>query len=88
MHGELLAVLDLSCEARPFGFDAASVVQLYATTIENRLLHAQAAQQLQMRFQAQPRGWPGSGVPNAAPFGAADASVAASEQIRDAEAQA
>ena len=38
MHGGLVAVLDITVESRAFGFDAASVVGLYATTIENRPL--------------------------------------------------
>ena len=42
VHGQLAAVLDLTCESRPFGFDAAAVVALYATTIENQLLRAQS----------------------------------------------
>ena len=42
VHGRLAAVLDISVESRRFGFDAASMVALYATTIENRLLQAQS----------------------------------------------
>ena len=52
VHGRLAAVLDITVEARPFGFDAASMVALYATTIENRLLQAQSADLLVLRFQA------------------------------------
>ena len=37
-RGELVAVLDLSCESRDFQFDAAALVHLFATAIENRLL--------------------------------------------------
>jgi sigma-54 dependent transcriptional regulator, acetoin dehydrogenase operon transcriptional activator AcoR len=51
-RGELVAVLDLSCEMQPFRFDAASVVRLYATAIENRLLSAQSRQHVLLRFQA------------------------------------
>ena len=51
-RGELVAVLDLSCEMQPFRFDAASVVRLYATAIENRLLSAQSRQHVVLRFQA------------------------------------
>ena len=40
--GRLAGVLDITMEARRFGFDAASMVALYATTIENRLLQAVA----------------------------------------------
>jgi sigma-54 dependent transcriptional regulator, acetoin dehydrogenase operon transcriptional activator AcoR len=54
VHGRLAAVLDITVEARPFGFDAASMVALYATTIENRLLQAQSADLLVLRFQASP----------------------------------
>jgi transcriptional regulator of acetoin/glycerol metabolism len=52
--GELAGVLDLTVEARRFGFDAASMVALYATTIENRLLQAQSRDHLILRFQASP----------------------------------
>ena len=54
VHGRLAAVLDVTVESRPFGFDAASMVALYATTIENRLLLAQSAGRLVLRFQASP----------------------------------
>jgi mannose-6-phosphate isomerase-like protein (cupin superfamily) len=47
-------VLDLTVEARRFGFDAASMVALYAPTIENRLLQAQSRDHLILRFQASP----------------------------------
>jgi transcriptional regulator of acetoin/glycerol metabolism len=47
-------VLDLSIETRPFGFDAASLVGAYASAIENRLLKAQAREQLVLQFQAHP----------------------------------
>ena len=52
--GRLAGVLDLTVEARRFGFDAASMVALYATTIENRLLQAQSRDHLILRFQASP----------------------------------
>jgi sigma-54 dependent transcriptional regulator, acetoin dehydrogenase operon transcriptional activator AcoR len=52
--GRLVAVLDVSIEHRPFGFDAASVVGVYATAIENRWLLAQAQDQLVLHFQASP----------------------------------
>ncbi|MET3465351.1 helix-turn-helix domain-containing protein [Variovorax atrisoli] len=52
--GQLAGVLDLTVEARRFGFDAASMVALYATTIENRLLQAQSRDHLILRFQASP----------------------------------
>ncbi|MDM0009831.1 helix-turn-helix domain-containing protein [Variovorax sp. J22G73] len=54
VSGELAGVLDLTAEARRFGFDAASMVALYATTIENRLLQAQSRDHLILRFQASP----------------------------------
>ncbi|MGJ7613296.1 MULTISPECIES: helix-turn-helix domain-containing protein [unclassified Variovorax] len=54
VNGQLAGVLDLTAEARRFGFDAASVVALYATTIENRLLQAQSRDHLILRFQASP----------------------------------
>ena len=53
-HGRLAGVLDLSVEGQRFGFDAGSMVGLYATTIENRLLQAQSGAQLILRFQASP----------------------------------
>jgi transcriptional regulator of acetoin/glycerol metabolism len=54
VHGRLAAVLDLTVESQRFGFDAASVVALYATTIENRLLQAQSQDTVVLRFQASP----------------------------------
>jgi sigma-54 dependent transcriptional regulator, acetoin dehydrogenase operon transcriptional activator AcoR len=54
VHGRLAAVLDITVESRHFGFDAASMVALYATTIENRLLQAQSSDRLVLRFQASP----------------------------------
>ena len=51
-RGELVAVLDLSCEARDFQFDAAALAHLYATSIENRLLTRQSKPQVLLRFQA------------------------------------
>ena len=51
-RGELVAVLDLSCESRAFQFDAASVVHLFATSIENRLLSRQTKSHVLLRFQA------------------------------------
>lgn len=52
--GHLVAVLDLSIEHRPFGFDAASVVGMYATAIENRWLLARSQDHLVLQFQASP----------------------------------
>ncbi len=50
-RGRLAGVLDLSIEARPFGFDAAALVGMYATAIENRLLQAGAGEHLVLQFQ-------------------------------------
>ena len=54
VHGRLAAVLDVSSESRPFGFDAAAVVALYATTIENQLLRAQSSEHIVVRLQTSP----------------------------------
>lgn len=54
VQGALAAVLDVSTEARPFGFDAAALVGVYATMIENRLLQAQSREHLILCFQADP----------------------------------
>lgn len=51
-HGELVGVLDLSCEEREFQFDAAALAHLFATSIENRLLAHQSKPHLLLRFQA------------------------------------
>jgi sigma-54 dependent transcriptional regulator, acetoin dehydrogenase operon transcriptional activator AcoR len=50
-RGRLAGVLDLTIEARPFGFDAAALVGVYATAIENRLLQAGASEHLVLQFQ-------------------------------------
>lgn len=49
-YGNVAAVLDLSMEGRPFGFDATALVSQYATAIENRWLLAQARDQLVLHF--------------------------------------
>ncbi len=49
--GQVAGVLDLTVEARPFGFDAAALVGIYATAIENRLLQAEAGEHLVLQFQ-------------------------------------
>ncbi|MGE0348222.1 helix-turn-helix domain-containing protein [Hydrogenophaga sp.] len=54
IHGHLAGVLDVSIEAGRFHFDAASVVGMYATTIENRLLQLQSVEHLVLHFQASP----------------------------------
>jgi transcriptional regulator of acetoin/glycerol metabolism len=53
-QGRLAGVLDLSGEGSAFGFHAASMVGLYATRIENRLLQMQSREHLVVRFQADP----------------------------------
>lgn len=74
VHGRLAAVLDITAEARPFGFDAASMVALYATTIENRLLLAQSSDRLVLRFQASPAllGTPLEALAGVAPDGSVE----------------
>ncbi|MDO9029986.1 MAG: helix-turn-helix domain-containing protein [Hydrogenophaga sp.] len=54
VRGRIVGVLDLSTESRGFGFDAASVVGVFATSIENRLLLAQSDGHLVLHFQAAP----------------------------------
>lgn len=53
-RGQLAGVLNISSEGLPFDFDAAAVVSLYATSIENRLLTAQANEHLLLRLQVSP----------------------------------
>jgi sigma-54 dependent transcriptional regulator, acetoin dehydrogenase operon transcriptional activator AcoR len=50
-QGRLAGVLDLTAESRHFGFDAAALVGVYATAIENRLLQAGAGEHLVLQFQ-------------------------------------
>lgn len=54
VHGRVAAVLDVTLEGRHFEFDAASMVGVYATSIENRLLLAQSREHVLLRFQASP----------------------------------
>jgi transcriptional regulator of acetoin/glycerol metabolism len=54
VQGRIAAVLDVTSESRPFGFDAAAVVGLYATTIENRLLQAQSNEHIVVHLQTSP----------------------------------
>jgi len=54
IHGKIAGVLDISSEGMPFNFDAATVVGFYASSIENRLLIAQSAEHLIVRFQISP----------------------------------
>ena len=52
--GRVAAVLDISTEGRPFGFDAAQVVAWHATAIENQWLLADAATPMVLRLHLQP----------------------------------
>lgn len=54
IHQQVAGVLNLSIEAPSFGFDAASMVALHATAIENRLLQAQSHEHIVVRLQAMP----------------------------------
>lgn len=52
--GQVAAVLDISTEGGPFGFDAAQVVAWHATAIENQWLQAAVATPLVLRLHLQP----------------------------------
>lgn len=54
ISGQLAGVLDISREGSAFDFDAAAVVSLYATSIENRLLTGQAKEHLVLKLQVSP----------------------------------
>jgi sigma-54 dependent transcriptional regulator, acetoin dehydrogenase operon transcriptional activator AcoR len=54
IQGQLAGILDISSEGVPFKFDPASVVSLYAASIENRLLVAQSRDLLIVKFQFLP----------------------------------
>ncbi len=54
VHGRIAGVLDVSSESRPFGFDAAAVVGMAATSIENRLLRAQSTEHIVVHLQTAP----------------------------------
>jgi transcriptional regulator of acetoin/glycerol metabolism len=54
IHQELAGVLNVSIESHSFGFDAASMVALHATSIENRLLQAQSREHIVVRLQTMP----------------------------------
>jgi sigma-54 dependent transcriptional regulator, acetoin dehydrogenase operon transcriptional activator AcoR len=71
IHGQTAGVLDLTSESRPFGFDAAAVVGLYATAIENHLLRAQSAEHIVIQLQTSPAflGTPMEGLAGIAPDG-------------------
>lgn len=53
-HGVVVAVLDLTIDSQPFGFDAQWLVQAYAGTIENNLRIAQTRQQVLVRLHSSP----------------------------------
>ena len=63
-HGTIVAVLDLSIEGRPFGFDARWLVQAYANTIESTLRISQTRQQVLLRLHSAPAALrsPGTGL--------------------------
>ena len=71
IHGQMAGVLDLTTESRPFGFDAAAVVGVYATAIENHLLRAQSADHIVIQLQTSPAflGTPMEGLAGIAPDG-------------------
>jgi transcriptional regulator of acetoin/glycerol metabolism len=73
VRGQVAGVLDVSIESRPFGFDAAAVVALHATAIENRLLRAQSAEHIVVHLQTSPTllGTPMEGLVGVAPDGRA-----------------
>jgi transcriptional regulator of acetoin/glycerol metabolism len=50
-QGAVAGVLDLTVEARPFGFDASALVAVVASAIENQLLQHGAEDQLVLQFQ-------------------------------------
>ncbi|KPF48046.1 hypothetical protein IP87_18900 [beta proteobacterium AAP121] len=54
-HGRLAGVLDLSTEGTGFAFDAAALVGLYASSIEDALLAEPDGDTLVLQFQADPR---------------------------------
>ena len=54
VHGQVAGVLDVTSEGRPFGFDAAAVIGMHATAIENRLLRAQSLEHIVIHLQTAP----------------------------------
>lgn len=54
VDGRLAGVLDLSVEGRGFGFDAQTLLGVYAVDIENQLLRLQSEDLLVFRFQTEP----------------------------------
>lgn len=61
-HGVVVAVLDLTVEDQPFGFDALWLVRSYAGTIENNLRIAQTRQQVLLRLHSSPAALAGPGA--------------------------
>jgi sigma-54 dependent transcriptional regulator, acetoin dehydrogenase operon transcriptional activator AcoR len=53
-QGQLAGIFNISSEGEPFHFDPASVVSLYAASIENRFLIAQSREHLIVKFQFMP----------------------------------
>lgn len=54
IHGKLAGILDISSEEKAFTFDAASVVGVFAASVENRLLIAQSRELVVVRMQISP----------------------------------
>ena len=54
IHQRVAGVLDVSIESQPFSFDAASMVALHATSIENRLLQIQSREHIVVRLHTIP----------------------------------
>ena len=54
VQGQVAGVLDMTSEGRPFGFDAAAVIGMHATAIENRLLRAQSLEHIVIHLQTAP----------------------------------
>lgn len=54
IHQRVAGVLDVSIESQPFNFDAASMVALHATSIENRLMQIQSREHIVVRLQTMP----------------------------------
>jgi transcriptional regulator of acetoin/glycerol metabolism len=55
IHSQLVGVLNISIEGRPFGFDAFALIGTYAGMIENHLVTWQSRDMLVLAFQVDPR---------------------------------
>ncbi len=55
IHAQLVGVLNISIEGRPFGFDALALIGAYAGMIENHLVAWQSRDMLVLAFQVDPR---------------------------------